>query len=271
MKDSVRLLESFEDSDRVAVLLIDRGRNQTRQSFATIETARGERFQRALAQRNLAGYDVYLGMNPLKEGSTGRTKADIAAIRHLYLDCDDRGDEIVERVLNDGRAPAPHALVQTSERKWQILWKVFGFDIASAEDVLHGLVHGYGADPAATDATRVLRWPGFLNHKYQPPFRACLTRYAAPLYSPIDFAAFMHNPRNQVRTKSHASSRPRAHAVSQSERDWAWTLDELRHGRSPCSIADELAQRRSDKPAPLSYASRTVSRALEEHARRAQR
>ncbi len=270
MKDAVRFLESFERLDRVAVLMIHRGRNQTRQSFTTIEAARGEEFQRALLQQNAAGCDVYLGMNPLKEGSKGRTKADVAAIRHLYLDCDEPGDEIVDQVLNDGRAPGPHALVQTSEHKWQIIWNVSGFDVALAEDVLHGLVHEYGADPAATDATRVLRWPGFLNHKYQPPFRTYLTRYAALTYSPSDFTAFMHTPREMRQTRSRPSSKPRAHAVSQSERDWAWTLDQLRHGRSPQSIAGELAQRRSDKPAPLAYASRTVSRAVEEHARRAQ-
>lgn len=268
MRDSLRFLNSFHNSDRVAVLLIHQGLQKTHQKLTTTARARSDQFQVFLNRQNQRGFDVYLGMNPLKENSSGRTKADLAAIRHLYLDCDERGDEILDRVLDDCRLPSPHSVVQTSSNKWQIVWNVSGFTTEVAENVLRTLAREFGADPAATDATRVLRWPGFLNHRYQPPFRVRVTRYSAPVCWTADFAAF--TPTNELvpRTSEAAGRRPREHAISQSERDWAWTLDQLKRGRSPQSIVSVLAERRGDKPAPLYYASRTVSRAVEEDARR---
>ncbi len=37
---------------------------------------------------NDTGYDIYISMNPVKADARGRTKTDIAAIRHIYLDLD---------------------------------------------------------------------------------------------------------------------------------------------------------------------------------------
>lgn len=268
MSDAVRFLDSFAAADWVAILLIHRSLKRTRQSFTRIDIARSEAYQRGLFRQNLDGWDVYLGMNPLRENAKGRTKGDVTGISHLYLDCDDNGAEIVDQVLDDSRTPTPHGLVQTSEHRWQIVWSVSGFDAASAESVLRGLVHEFGADPATTDVTRVLRWPGFLNHKYTPPFRTCLTRYVAPTYAPADFAIFESSPCKELPLQVRSDAKKGVRQISQSERDWAWTLDQLRRGRSPRSIAEELAQRRPDKPKPLYYAHRTVSRAVSQHAQR---
>ena len=55
----------------------------------------------------------------------------------------------------------------------------------TGENVLRTLAREFGTDPAATDATRVPRWPGFLNHKHSPPFRVRLTRYFVA-FAPVD-------------------------------------------------------------------------------------
>ncbi|MGB0104962.1 MAG: hypothetical protein WBP51_12225, partial [Candidatus Sulfotelmatobacter sp.] len=53
---------------------------------------------------------------------------------------------------------------------------------------------------------------------------------------------------------------PRQHPDkhSNSERDWAWVLHELAHGKDPAKLTRSLASRRTDKPRPLYYAQRTV-------------
>ncbi len=39
-----------------------------------------------------------------------------------------------------------------------------------AEALLHAMAREFGGDPAATDATRVLRLPTFANKKYETDF-----------------------------------------------------------------------------------------------------
>jgi hypothetical protein len=53
---------------------------------------------------------------------------------------------------------------------------------------------------------------------------------------------------------------PRRHhdKHSNSERDWAWVLRGLAHGKDPKKLTRSLALRRADKPRPLYYAQRTV-------------
>jgi len=45
------------------------------------------------------------------------------------------------------------------------------------------MVRKFGGDPAATDSTRVLRLPGFLNRKYEAEFRVQAVRHADPVSS----------------------------------------------------------------------------------------
>jgi len=47
-------------------------------------------FQSWLANQSAAGSDIYVGMNPIKDGAYSRTKENIKDIRHVYLDLDKR-------------------------------------------------------------------------------------------------------------------------------------------------------------------------------------
>ncbi len=260
--DSIRFLSSFDRSDRIAVLFLNRARKITRQRLITVQTAYYNAFQQLLHRENQEGFDIYLSMNPLSKGATGRTKRDIRNIRHLYLDCDEHGDEVVDLLLRDPRVPAPRSFFQTSDHKWHVIWRVEGFSLDLAEGTMRTLVREFGADPAATDSTRVLRWPGFLNHKYQPPFLVRLVRYIGGVCTPAAFHAFPPSADVRPRTGVQYSARNDSSTSSQSERDWAWTLEQLRQGRSPQSIIEELASLRPDKPNPLYYATLTVNKAI---------
>jgi len=58
-----------EPQDQVAVLLRNRRRGQALQRIASAETIAGPDFQHWPADQNRSGSDVFVGMNPLKDGS----------------------------------------------------------------------------------------------------------------------------------------------------------------------------------------------------------
>jgi hypothetical protein len=85
--------------------------------------------------RNAAGSDVYVGKNPVKEGAYTRTKDNIKDIRHIYLDLDTKGDEVLKAIRNSTEVPAPNFVLDTSPGKHQVVWKVSGFTQDEAESL----------------------------------------------------------------------------------------------------------------------------------------
>ena len=158
---------NYEREDWLAVVLIYRNPALVKQEFATAERISKPSYQAHLRAANASGADVYLTVNALKPGATGRTKADVETVRHVYLDLDGGGREAVDRILQAPRMPAPHHILNTSPGKYQLIWSVAEFDKDQAEDLVRGLAARHGADQAVWDVARVLRIPGFRNHKYQ--------------------------------------------------------------------------------------------------------
>src|SRR6267378_6625139 len=155
--------ELFEPADNAAILVRNRSTGHTVQRIAKAETIASPDFQTWLANQNATGSDVYVGMNPIKDGAYSRTKENIKDIRHVYLDLDNKGDEALDTLRNSPEVPAPNFVLDTSPGKHQVVWKVSGFTQDEAESLLHSLANKLGGDVAATDSTRVLRLPGFAN------------------------------------------------------------------------------------------------------------
>ena len=157
--------ELFGPADNAAILVRNRSTGHTVQTIAKAEAIASPGFQTWLANQSASGYDVFMGMNPIKDGAYSRTKANIKDIRHVYLDLDRKGDEALEAIRNSVEVPAPNFVLDTSPGKHQVVWKVSGFSQDEAESLLHSLANQFGGDLAATDSTRVLRLPGFANQK----------------------------------------------------------------------------------------------------------
>ena len=273
-KSYPRFFESYLPEDRIAFFLRDRQRNLSQQQTLTVAQARTNGFHSRLIAANQNGADIYVSMNPLRPQTFGRTKADIQSIRHLFLDIDQNGDYALERILDDHRLPSPHMIINTSPHKWQVIWRVVNFHAELAEGTHRTLVTEFGADKATIDISRVLRVPTFYNHKYTPPFLVTLLRNEGSSYSPSDFISFPPRAETEhsvASTPKHQNNRKSTTGITQSERDWAWTLEELKQGKSPQLLVQELATRRKDKPSPLYYARHTVTRAEMEIANRAAR
>ena len=263
------LRANYQRDDNLAVVLIHRASGIPKQEFATAEKIASPRFQAHLRAANASGADIYLTVNALKPGVSGRTKADIAAVRHVFLDLDSGGREAVDRIVTARGMPNPHHVLNTSPEKHQVIWSVEGFSQTEAEALVKGMAQRFGADQAVWDTARVLRMPGFRNWKYQEPHyvKDVHKNPGDRTYGPADFPVYEVE---QLPTSSVSEPGERYRGSgqsSQSERDWAYALRALERGESPASIEARIEQFRQDKPNPRYYAHRTVSRALVAHTR----
>lgn len=258
--------ENFVPDDRLATVLLNKRQHAVIQRLASAERIAGPEYLAWLHSRNEEGYEVYVSMNALRPDAQNRTKAAIAAIRHIFLDFDENGTAALEALLKREDVPRPNYIINSSPDKWQVVWKVAGFGKQQAEQLQRGLARECGADPAATDCARVLRLPGFYNHKYAEPFLIHARALAANSSRPDEFPKFdaeQHRPIEPSGKSQHdVGSARNAGGISQSERDWAYAKRALARGDPPYLVAAAIATyRRFDKYSPQDYAARTVAKA----------
>jgi RepB DNA-primase from phage plasmid len=257
---------NFEPSDRIAVLVRNRKRGETIQRISTVDKVVGPSFQDWMRYKNeKEGFDVYLGMNALKPNAHTRTKEDILAIRHLYIDLDQDGSMSLSAIEKSNLVPRPSYVLNTSPHKYQVIWKVDDVPQPQAEALLHALAHDFGGDRAATDSARVLRLPGFMNKKYDQDFSVTVYSQTDNTYHLPDFKVHTEpvdsdyrQPRTFLRRAEASEPRP----ISQSERDWAHVKSALATGADPERLIAELSYSRGDKSNPRYYARLTVTKAL---------
>jgi hypothetical protein len=276
------LRENFEGEDWLAVVVRNRRNGETIQRITTAQRISTYEFQAWLRDKNANGSDVYLSLNTLKERSHGRTKRDLKEIRHFYLDLDENGQRNLAAIYESAAVPPPNYVLKTSPGKYQVIWRVEDVSPRDAEDLLRRLAQTFGGDPAATDATRVFRLPGFSNKKYADnvPVKLAPGARAEPVYHRSDFKIepITRNSENSERPTASASMViNKDHRHTQSERDWAYAIRHLRRGENPEKIIREIASYRSadhsesvdgadssglKKANPRYYAERTVARAM---------
>ncbi|MHB8484573.1 MAG: DNA-primase RepB domain-containing protein [Candidatus Acidiferrales bacterium] len=258
--------DNFEPSDRVAVLLRNPHRDEVIQRIGTADTVAGRDFQEWLQSKNQSGFDIYIGMNALREGACSRTKQDIQTIRHVYLDIDYEGEMALAAIQKSDEVPKPNYVLNTSPGKYQVIWKMEGASPEEAESLQQAMAEQFGTDPAATDSTRVLRLPGFVNRKYEEEFHVEAEVHATTVYHLQDFKIDAE-PTDSGRhvDQTLRSPRPDGAPITQSERDWAYAKRALTRGDNPDVVTQRIADFRADeKHNPEYYARLTVTKALAE-------
>jgi len=273
--------ENFEPSDWIAVLVRNRETGETIHRMSTAQRIATPEFQRWLRYKNAHGSDIYLSLNTFKDRVRNRTKSDLKRIRHVYVDLDEDGPRKLAGIRSDNAVPAPNYVLNTSPDKYQVIWKVEAINQEQAETLLRALAQRFGADPAATDSTRVFRLPGFSNKKYEGDFQVTISKEAPPtqIYHATDFNV---QPLPVEREHSEASSTGSrslhgGDGNSQSEKDWAYALRKLKQGEDPEKIIREMTRYRSidhyhkndptkllapRKENPHYYAEHTVAKAM---------
>jgi hypothetical protein len=261
-RDYIR--DNFRPDDRLAVVLVNKQREDVVQRIASADRIAGEEFQRWLRHMNANKYEVYVSMNSLEPGARGRTKADIDQVRHVYLDLDEAGPDALKAILARQDLPRPNYVLNTSLGKYQVVWKAEGFTKEQAEDLQRGLASETGADPAATDCARVLRLPGFCNHKYQQPHYVRAEKLSDQAATPERFPARQEEAAHvapSTRAYPEQSAGAGDRAVTQSERDWAYAKRALSRGIPKEQVVEEIIRFRPDKPNARYYAEHTVAKA----------
>ena len=258
------ILDNFVSTDRIAMLVLNRDSAETIQRITSAQKAASPEFQAWLRYKNANGSDIYIGMNPLKKDAATRTKEDIESVRHVYLDLDHGGAEALEAIENSSVVPKPNYVLKSSPEKHQVVWKVEGMNLEEAEGLLHAMAREFGGDPAATDATRVLRVPGFVNKKYETNFYVEACRESTDTYHLRDFKLHLDSqdsPRHNYDNRAKRETTPRTN-LSQSEHDWAFAKRALARGGDPEAVIRQIAEHRAAaKSDPEDYARRTVTKA----------
>jgi RepB DNA-primase from phage plasmid len=263
------LKAAFEPSDRLAVLMRNRHRGEIVQRITTAEKIVEPSFEQWLHFKNdREGFDIYVGMNPLKPVARTRRKEDILLIRHLYVDLDRDGEESLAAIRQSKLAPPPNYVLSTSPDKFQVVWRVEDVARDQAEALLRAMARKFGGDPAATDSTRVLRVPGFRNKKYDEEFVVTAEQQSDRVHRLLDFKLRidpLDSPYQPVRRNTARTVATESRLPSQSEHDWAFAKRALARGTDPEEVIRRIAQyREGDKHDTLDYARRTVTKAQAE-------
>ncbi len=256
---------NFQSSDRLAILVRNRNRGETVQRITTSARIVEPAFQEWMHFKNeKESCDIYVGMNTLKPEARTRTKEDIQTIRHLYVDIDHDGPAALAKIQQSSLVPSPNYTVNTSPDKFQVVWRVENISPEQAEALQRAMARKFGGDPAATDSTRVLRLPSFLNRKYDTEFQVQAEKHTDRVYHLQDFRLRTEpiesdfRPRHHSQTPASSESRP----LSQSEHDWAYAKRALARGDDPEEIIRRIADYRADeKHNPEYYARHTVEKA----------
>ena len=153
-------------------------------------------------------------------------------------------------------------MLETSPGKYQAIWKVEGINPEDAESIQQSIAFEFGADPAATDSTRVLRLPGFANKKYEHNFPVIARQQTTQTYHPWDFE--LRTPPVEAKRdidQARPSAGKKAEHTSQSERDYAYAKRALARGDDPEETIRRIADYRTgEKHDPEYYARHTVAK-----------
>lgn len=127
------------------------------------KTAQTEEYAREL---NEQGFGVFWTPNVFRGK---RRKANLERIRFWFCELDEGSKEEQVRRIRYDSPILPSAVIE-SRRGFHVYWRVNGE--ASLENFRliqrWGIVPTLGADPKATDVTRLLRRPGFYHQKQEP-------------------------------------------------------------------------------------------------------
>lgn len=135
----------------------DRGKDK---ALARVLNGTLKTFAKTLRELNQQPVGIFLTIN--ETDLTGRKRANILAIRALFIDLD--GVDALPEF------PLPPSIIVRSGGGWHVYWLIrAGEDIELFEQAQKHLAAFYGSDPKVHDIPRVMRLPGFLWHKEDPP------------------------------------------------------------------------------------------------------
>ncbi|MCA1585017.1 MAG: RepB family DNA primase [Acidobacteria bacterium] len=153
---------------------------------------------------------IYVGVNAVREGQRTRTKEAIAAVRHIFLEADHGGPEILRRIEARADLPPLSYILESSSGRLHFFWRVTSFSAEGAERLQKRLASELDTDRAATSCAQTTRIAGFRNHKRTPHHLITVQyRYRDVRYGPESFpqTAALDAPLCRVVRSSRAPNR----------------------------------------------------------------
>jgi hypothetical protein len=192
---SVYLAALFGGLD--AGLIELRWRVPTGMRSAFVAVTHRERVREVILERS-AATDVYLGVAP-RVRDRG-TRADVERVHAVWADCDT--PEAISAL--EAFSPSPSMVVHTG-RGLHAYWLLgaHGADAATVEAVNRRLAHALGSDTSVTDASRILRPPLSVSHKYDQPRPVTMRSFTGEQFTVEEIAAALPElpaPRRPRRT-----------------------------------------------------------------------
>lgn len=180
------ILSLFKPDDPIAIMLLRDG--ETPYRYASAQEVASYKYQAKLQHENKDGWNIYVCMSPL-HGGKRRVKENVEEVRAVFIDIDANGQAALDKIAKSTLVPKPHFVLESSPGKFQVIWSVDGIAPAEQEVLNKAMVQEFGGDPAATDMARVLRLPGFINHKYEskPVVRIIENNFDGDSYTREDF------------------------------------------------------------------------------------
>ena len=154
------LRTAFDAGDWVALLLKRYDTADVVQRVGPVAMFQRPRVQAWLRLMNARRFNVFVSVNAIRPGLRTRTRDAIGSIRHVFLDADEDGPAVVDRIAARSDVPSPSYVVHTSPGRVHILWRARGFTQAAVERLQRHLADELGGDLAATPCTQSTRLPG---------------------------------------------------------------------------------------------------------------
>jgi len=183
------LRTGYHPDDWVAVLVKSYESGHTTQRVGPLALVTAARFQAWLRWHNVLHGNIYVSVNAVAPHQRTRTREAVAAIRHLFLDVDHDGPDVLATIAARKDMPTPSYELHSSPDRIHVFWRVSGFSVNSAETLQKQLAHELRTDRAATACAQMTRLPGFINHKRQAHLITIDYRDVGRVHTRADFPA----------------------------------------------------------------------------------
>lgn len=204
MKIGVRtfLGSRFRPSHRFEIRAIHKPTGSTRRFWETLHSYSS--IEPTLPKLDALGWDIYCSVNP--RSGRGSSEEFVQQIVCFHADLDGEGpdetsddDASRRKSHREGKVPPPSIIVG-SGRGQHLYWilrepvAVTDLNRAHLVAVNRGLVKALGGDTACCDLSRILRIPGFHNHKREPATAVSLIRDSGLRYTVEELGPFAAAP-----------------------------------------------------------------------------
>lgn len=192
------LQTAYDPGDWIAVFLKTYRTGDVAQRVMPALAATRPRFQAWLRHLNAQGWNVYVSVNATRPGRS-RTRESIAAVRHVFLEVDVDGPDLLASLNTRPDLPPPSYVLHSSPGRLHVFWRARGFDCSELELLQKRLAQELRTDSAATSCSQTTRLPGFVNHKHGKPWPVFI-EYLRPatLLGPADFPVVRQRSRKRT-------------------------------------------------------------------------